>query len=634
MSIEEYRRAYRAGRRAYRASLARGESPFLPVLEHILQHVTTVSQQPLGLVDIPLEQIVGTYYAGRQPTFTHGFLPLMDETTEFAAKWMRLCDAHLSAGIREPISAYEFMNQFYVVEGHKRVSVLRHFGAVSIHGTVTRILTEPDGSEDSRIYTRFLHFYAQTGINYLWFSREDGFDDLLSCVHPDGPAKWTEDERRDFRAFYTVFRRVYQERSAGRLELTVGDAMLVYFGVYDYAASRDKTAACLRQELNGLWDELCNRDMDADIRLVLKPSERRLRFPVLGGASRARVAFIHASTAQSSSWVYSHELGRRDLESVFGGQVETLCYDGADTDEAARQALAAALDASADLIFTTSPRLLQTSVQAAIAHPGATILNCSLNTAHPSIRTYYARMYEAKFLMGAIAGSLSADDRIGYIADYPIYGITANINAFALGARLVNPRAEIYLEWSKTIHSDCRGRLHRAGVSYISDQDMIAPNDSLSRYVGLYHAGESSLSNLALSFCRWGRLYERIVRSFLDGSWNSDRAGAHAINYWWGMDSGVIDLICSRSLPAGTLRLVHLLQQAVCTGMFHPFSGLIRTQSGQTVDYQSRSITPEELITMDWLADNVIGELPAFDQLLPEAQALARTQGIGKACAF
>ena len=143
MSIEEYRKACRLGRRSYRASLSRGESPFLPVLEQILQHTPIASQQQLGLVEIPLEQIVGTYYAGRQPTFTHDFLPLMGEKTEFAQKWIALCDAHLSSGIRDPIKAYEFMNRFYVVEGHKRVSVLRHFGAVSVHGTVTRIPPVP-----------------------------------------------------------------------------------------------------------------------------------------------------------------------------------------------------------------------------------------------------------------------------------------------------------------------------------------------------------------------------------------------------------------------------------------------------------------------------------------------------------
>lgn len=630
MSLEEYRKAYRLGRRVYRNSLSHGESPFLPVLEHILQHATIVSQQPLGVVEIPLELVIGTYYSGRQPTFTHGFLPLMAESSEFAHKWSRLCDAHLSTGIRDPIVAYEFMNKFYVVEGHKRVSVLRHFGAVSVLGSVTRILPSPDDSEESRIYSRFLDFYALTNINYLWFSHPDGFDNLLRFVHPDNPqAAWSEQDRRDFRSFYTTFRRLFEEKSDGKLNLTVGDAMLIYFNIYDYAASKDKTAAVLRPELSRLWQEICNHDMDVSIHLVLKPTDRRALFPMLS-SNHLRIAFIHSGTAETSSWVYAHELGRRDLESAFGGQVETICLDGADTDAEAQQALTAAVYDLSDLIFTTSPRLLQASVQAALANPKIAILNCSLNTSHPSIRTYYARMYEGKFLMGAIAGSLTTDDRIGYIADYPIYGITANINAFALGAKLVNPRARVYLEWSKTIHSDYRSRLHSAGISYISDQDMISSGASLPHYVGLYHNSADKLSNLALPLCRWGKLYERIVRSYLDGSWNSDRMGTQAINYWWGMDSDVIDLICSRSLPEDTLRLIELLKQSIRTGAFVPFSGRIRTQSGQILDYQSRAITPQELITMDWLADNVVGSLPAFDQLLPEAQALTRTQGIQK----
>ena len=58
----------------------------------------------------------------------------------------------------------------------------------------------------------------------------------------------------------------------------------------------------------------------------------------------------------------------------------------------------------------------------------------------------YARAYEAKFVTGAVAGAMAKDGRIGYICDYPIYGMIAGINAFALGAQMVNPDAKVYLE--------------------------------------------------------------------------------------------------------------------------------------------------------------------------------------------
>ena len=58
--IEDYRSALRAGQRAYRACVARGQSPYLAVLDDILNGVIIVAQEPLGLVDIPAESIVGT----------------------------------------------------------------------------------------------------------------------------------------------------------------------------------------------------------------------------------------------------------------------------------------------------------------------------------------------------------------------------------------------------------------------------------------------------------------------------------------------------------------------------------------------------------------------------------------------
>ena len=52
-------------------------------------------------------------------------------------------------------------------------------------------------------------------------------------------------------------------------------------------------------------------------------------------------------------------------------------------------------------------------------------------------------------------------DHIGYLADYPIYGTIANINAFAMGAKMINPRAMIHLEWSRINHWSGRHALRR-----------------------------------------------------------------------------------------------------------------------------------------------------------------------------
>ncbi len=282
-----------------------------------------------------------------------------------------------------------------------------------------------------------------------------------------------------------------------------------------------------------------------------------------------------------------------------------------------------------NIIFTTTPSFVQASVKAAIANPAIRILNCSLNTSHRYIRTYYARMHEAKFLMGAIAGAMAENDRLAYIGDYPIYGSIANINAFALGAKMINPRAKVYLEWSSKKDIDVNENIRHVQASCISGKDMVIPEDA-SRYFGIYQLENGYPRSLAMPLWHWGKFYERLVRTIMDGTWKYDDKSdsKKAINYWWGMSSGVVDVICSQSLPNGTKKLVGLLKDTISRGEFNPFSGVLYSQSGIVQSDPNSSLSPEQIVTMDWLLDNVIGSIPKEEELQEQARSVISQQGV------
>ncbi len=147
-----YKEALKLAQKEYRADVAAGRSPFLPALDEQISSETTSAGIDLGLVQIPIDQIAGTKTKGRSSAFASNFMPLLEEDTEFAVKWKRLCDAHLNEGIRDAVKAYEYMNRFYIEEGNKRVSVLKYFGAESIPGKVTRILPQKSDKDDVVIY--------------------------------------------------------------------------------------------------------------------------------------------------------------------------------------------------------------------------------------------------------------------------------------------------------------------------------------------------------------------------------------------------------------------------------------------------------------------------------------------------
>ena len=161
MSKTEYGKARKKAQKVYRSQLLRGTYPYLQALDDIVSFAEIVSETELGLIEIPLDAVVGTKTAGRKQAFASNFMPLLDDNTEFAHKWISLYQAHISEGIRDPIIAVEFMNRFYVVEGNKRVSVLKYVDAVSIQAYVTRLLPQKSDSKENRIYYEFLDFYER-----------------------------------------------------------------------------------------------------------------------------------------------------------------------------------------------------------------------------------------------------------------------------------------------------------------------------------------------------------------------------------------------------------------------------------------------------------------------------------------
>lgn len=633
MRSDDYNKAYKAGKKDYQTRMLRGVKPTLQVLDDILPEKSSYSEVPLGLVQIPIERIVGTKNVGRSNSFSGNFMPILLENTEFAQKWMNLSVSHVEEGIHTPIKAYEYMNKFYVEEGNKRVSVMKYFGADSIPGEVIRIIPKRTDDKENKIYFEFLDFYKAAPINYIWFSQEGSFAKLQEAVGKKPGEVWTEEDCLDFASVYTRFTAEYRAKGGDKLKITPADAFLAFITLYGYDVVDKKTTNELKELIAKSWEEFEILQEDQEIDLKMKPNKEKkpllsILFP--SGSSKLKIAFIYEKTPGTSAWTYAHELGRLYLEQTFPDEVITESYENG-TQENIDALIEQAIASKCNLIFTTTPSFVQASVKAAIANPEVRILNCSLNTSHRYIRTYYARMHEAKFLMGAIAGAMAENDRLAYIADYPIYGSIANINAFALGAKMINPRVEVYLEWFARKEPDVEEKIREIGASCISGRDMMIPEEA-SRFFGLYHMDGERPRNLAMPLWHWGKFYSQLIRTIMDGTWKYDDkpSNTKAINYWWGMAEGVIDVVCSQRLPIGTKRLVELLKTTISSGVFNPFSGILYSQTGVVQSDPERGLLPEEIMTMDWLADNVIGTIPKTEELKQQAEPVVRQQGVMK----
>lgn len=634
MALDDYLKALRAGEKEYNARQQRGESPTLPVLAEIVPDLSTLTTVPLGLVQVPLDLIVGTSTKGRTSAFAANFMPVLHWNTEFAAKWMRLYDQVVEEGVRSAILVTEYMNKFYVVEGNKRVSVMKCLGAVSVEAIVTRVLPERTDEKENKIYFEFLPFYDATGFNNVYFSEEGCFEKLAAIVGHKPGEKWTEEERYDFRSMFSIFSTAFRAQGGDKLDITPADALLVFLDIYGYQETLQKMSGEMREDIRRIWSEFLVRSNDEQVNLLMQPTDAAPRGVFASmlhpTPQKIRAAFIYHRSAMDSGWTYCHEMGRKHIEMVFGPKIETTYRVVSDPFEA-DDVIEELIRGEYHVIFTTSPVFLNASLRPSVEHPEIKILNCSLLAAYHHVRSYYLRMYEAKYVIGAIAGAIAENDRIGYIADYPIYGIPASINAFAMGARLTNPRAKVYLEWSMEKDHDMYETFRKNNVHIISNKDISAPHQS-AREFGLYRQEkDGSTTNLAMPAWHWGKLYESLVRSILSGTWKNDASsGAYALNYWLGMSSGAIEVFCSRKLSSSTQRMVKLLIDNISSGAFSPFGGLLVDQQGNVRSEADEELSPADIIAMDWLVDSVVGGFPEIEQLREEAHPLVKLQGINQ----
>ena len=632
--LEDYRNALRAGQRAYRACVARGQSPYLKVLDEILNGVDIVAQEPLGLVDIPAESIVGTKTSGRHTAFAANFMPLLDDDTEFAAKWSNLCDAHLEEGIHTPIIAYEYLNRFYVQEGNKRVSVLKYYEAVTVPGTVTRLIPARNDTLENKIYYEFLDFYKLSKVNNVRFSKLGGYAKLQTLVCKASGEAWTDDDRLNFSSLYTMFSQQFYALGGSALDLTPGDALLVYLSVYRYSDACQSTPAQVRENLSKLWDEIRILTEPHAVTLSLEPNPASE--PLLSKLnifsqkpSQLKVVFLHEYNAKTSAWVRGHEKGIEALKAEFGDRLVITNRENVSPEVDAEQILEEVAHDNADVVFTTSIRMRPACLKVAAQHPKTKILNCCLNTPHPLVRTYYPRTFEVNYLLGMLAGILSKTDRVGYVAANPVYGIPAAVNAFALGLKTVRPCARVLLRWAclpDPAHpldfSDC------PDVDIFYAHSRKEPEGTYRDYGLCRRRPDGTLEPLGLPVWKWETFYIEIIRSIFDGTWNNDGSGARAVNYWWGMRSGAEEINYSADLPAGTLQLLDLMEKLLSEDELRIFHGELYA-AGHVLHAPEKLIySPKELMEMDWLDECVDGALPHYDDLDVKTRTLVAINGL------
>lgn len=630
-----YEQALKSAKQSWNMMISKGESGYLPSLDGLVQTGDTASEISLGLVEVPLNKIIGTYTHSRSISFAHNFMPIMGIQTEFATKWMGLYQSHLQEGLRDPIKVYEYFNRFFVVEGNKRTSVLKFVEAISINAYVTRIIPKRDISNKlNTIYYEFMDFYKVTKINAIWFTQEGSFTELASYINQYNPKNaYLETTAKNFMAnLYRPFRRIYLEEGGSHLSITTGDAFLNFIKIYGMPeeVTDEEHKYYIKQlieELRIIGQDEANVKTDA----LETPKKRNVFISLTGFMTpkkTLKVAFVYAKSPHTSGWAYSHELGRLHIDNIFKDQIQTEKVMNVPESQEAYDTFERLALEKYDIIFTTSPTFVAPALKAAMQYPHVKFFNCASTHSYKSLVLYFGRIHEPRYLLGMIAGAMTKTNIIGYIAPYPISEVISSINAFTLGAQAVNPYVKIKAMWTYRWDNPEYGKaiakeLKKMGADIISNEDLPVPQDHSKEY-GVYSLDEDEIArkHYAMAIWNWGVFYEKVIQNILSGTWKSvygyTDSDQMPMNFWLGMNTGIVDLLYSnRNIHPQTKHLIETVKNSIYTNELNIFTGPLYDQNKKLRLKQGEIFDYEDIINMDWLIEGVEGTLPNAKDLKP-----------------
>lgn len=229
----------------------------------------------------------------------------------------------------------------------------------------------------------------------------------------------------------------------------------------------------------------------------------------------------------------------------------------------------------------------------------------------PNFTAYSARAYQARFLSGVIAALNSESGKIGYVAAMKNSEVYRGINAFALGARRINPKAKVYVAWSNSWDDEIAEKANTeklikgAGVDVMAYHQnrtyVVEAAEALGVKSVAYNLYSSSYSPnvLASSVTNWSKVYKEIILDFVQKKTSVN-------NYWVGIEKDAVGVeFYSSAVSDTTKQVVKEIVDSMKNGM-DVFVGPIYDNK------QQKRCEKDELISdnilrdeMDWLVDGV-----------------------------
>jgi basic membrane protein A and related proteins len=331
-----------------------------------------------------------------------------------------------------------------------------------------------------------------------------------------------------------------------------------------------------------------------------------------------KIGFVYVAPLTEAGWVRQHDEGRRALQAALSDAVKTTYVEnvpeGADAERVIRDLAAQ----GHQLIFTPSFGYMEPTLKVAKDFPDVKFESITGYKTAPNVATANARYYEGRYLAGIAAGRMTQTHVAGYVAGFPIPEVLQGINAFTLGMRSVNAKAQVKVLWLNAWFDPPRER-DAAMTLFNQDADVIAFHTGSTAVMSAaqergklavaYHSDMRKVApdaQLLAVTHHWGDYYTQRARAVLAGRWKSQQV-------WGGIKDGMVRVEAfGPKVPKAVQDEVLAAQRDIAAGkrvVFEAEKHPVEDNQGNVVIAPMSRLSDEQVLKMNYLVRGVVGSL-------------------------
>ncbi len=341
-----------------------------------------------------------------------------------------------------------------------------------------------------------------------------------------------------------------------------------------------------------------------------------------GGKSEAlKVAFIYNGSIDDGNWTQrGDETGRVTAQKKFGDKIQTTYLQNVPVGPDSAQAVNKLVQQGYKLFFLNSAGYETYMKPIAQKHPDVHFEEFEGSYMSANYGVWNSDIAEATYIAGMMLASASKTGKLGMVNSFPFPGIITQINGLMLGAKAINPNATVKVIFVSSFFDPGKETLAAQGLLN-SGVDALAngANDPAACVVAEQHNvpcmaqeqynGTSQGPNTYLASYLYihAPAVEKVIELTLEG-----KPVPNSIFMGWkdgAVGLGTTTPAYDKWVSATDRAKIDNAEKALSNGTLNVHAGPLKDQSGTVRVPAGKSLTPDQILTIDWGVQGIIGDL-------------------------